>query len=692
MRQLNEAVLHNQMLVAVNVFSDGIFLCGMEKRSLSKEPTYHILVSPYEIASSDRYTGKGSGEIFHNKEVIGLVELFYTEKVILDEISENSRRIITTFIIIAFLIILTVFFNLNKSAIQPILNLARVSQEIAQSRNYSIRVEPRGKDETGILYDGFNSMLDQIQKREMEREKAEKELEQARILLDNVVNSMPSVLIAADSEAIITHWNNAAADYIGITHAEAIGKPLWQTAPMLQRYKNDYERVIKTKVPREYYRETFENSNVGYFNVTLFPLAGEGTQGVVVRIDDISELEEKDTELKQAQKMESVGMLAGGIAHDFNNVLVGIVGSLSIIQHKINSDAPLRKDDISKFIDVMQNASLRATDMVQHLLALSKKHELSLSHVDLNQIILNVINLCTNTFEKNIQIKSSLPQKEALVFVDETQIEQVLLNLCINGYHAMTLMRDSMDASGTLHITLKDIAPDDQFYSLHTQCAGKSYWKISVRDTGVGMDKENLARVFDPFFSTKQKGKGTGLGTTVAYNIVQQHNGFIDVHSECNVGTTFNIFIPKYQGIDRSEKQRKNDIIHKGSGLILVVDDEETVRYLARIILEECGYDVIFAEDGEQAVALFREHHEKIKAVLLDMVMPKKVGKETYIEMKSIDKDVKVLLSSGFKKDERVEAVLKLGVKGFIQKPYTIFNLSSALHDILHPADYHTDA
>ncbi|MBN2297459.1 MAG: response regulator [Deltaproteobacteria bacterium] len=682
--KLNEAVLHNQMLVAVNIISDGVFLCGLKKHTVEGKQEYLNLLSPYEIDSADPYTMKVRGDIYYNDEMIGAVEIFYTKELVLNAISQGSRRIIATFIIIALLIIVTVFFSLNKKAIRPILNLAHVSQEIAKSSNYSIRVEKSSKEEIGVLYDGFNNMLDQIQKRELERKKAEKELEYAKNLLNNVVNSMPSILISTDAQGNITHWNNSAIYHTGITYTDAIGKPLWKTAPMFQRYKVDYDTVIKTQMPTEYYRETFDHSESRYYNVTLFPLVADGPQGVVIRMDDVTELEEKDNELRQAQKMESIGMLAGGIAHDFNNVLVGIVGSISILQHKLKSSDFLKNEDMDKFIKVMHNASLRATDMVQQLLTLSKKQELSLTQVDLNETIVNVLKICQNTFEKNIELKTSLPQERALVLADETQIEQVILNLCINAYHAMSIMRnDSEDASGSLYISLDEMKPDNQFYQTHPGAADKIYWKISIRDTGVGMSKEILNKIFDPFFTTKQKDKGTGLGLTVVYNIVQQHNGFIDVSSECNAGTTFDIYLPKPLSMDFAEKIHKDDIVHKGEGLILVVDDEEMVRYLARVILEECGYEVIFAEDGEQAIQLFRKHHKDIKAVLLDMVMPKKVGKETYIEMKAIDKDVKVLLSSGFKKDERVEAVLKLGVNGFIQKPYTISNLSDALHSIL---------
>ena len=247
--KLNEAILHNQMLVAVNIFSDGVFLCGLKKESSAGKEEFMNLMRPHEIDPADSYTKKVSGDIYYNDETIGAVEIFYTERLILDAISRGAHRIIATFVVIALVIIVTVFINLNRKAIRPILDLAHVSREIAGSSNYSIRVENSGNDEIGVLYDGFNNMLDQIEKRETERRQAEKDLEYARNLLNNVVNSMPSVLISTDTLGRITHWNSSAVYHIGITCDEAIGKELWDTAPMFQRYRDDYTTVIETQVP-----------------------------------------------------------------------------------------------------------------------------------------------------------------------------------------------------------------------------------------------------------------------------------------------------------------------------------------------------------------------------------------------------------------------------------------------------------
>jgi CheY-like chemotaxis protein len=296
----------------------------------------------------------------------------------------------------------------------------------------------------------------------------------------------------------------------------------------------------------------------------------------------------------------------------------------------------------------------------------------------------SVLKICGTTFDKNIQIVPRLPDTPPMINADPAQLEQVLLNFCVNANHAMTIMReDRQDAGGTLTIDVERVVADRAFSETHPLAEHHVYWRIAVSDTGVGMDRETLAHVFDPFFTTKPKGTGTGLGLTMAYNIVQQHGGFIDAYSEKGMGTTFSIYLPVLVDTVREESAEVSDEVCRGSGLILVVDDEEVVRHTARVILEECGYEVLLASDGAQAVEIFRQRRAEISAVLLDMVMPGMIGKDAYLAMRSMDEHVKVLLSSGFKQDERVETVLKLGIRHFIQKPYTLRELSKAMHQVL---------
>ncbi len=248
----------------------------------------------------------------------------------------------------------------------------------------------------------------------------------------------------------------------------------------------------------------------------------------------------------------------------------------------------------------------------------------------------------------------------------------------------MTIMRkENEKQGGRLTIGIKKICIDHLFCSIHPEATPGRFLLISLADTGVGIESSIIKKIYDPFFTTKMQGIGTGLGLAMVYNIIHQHNGFIDVYSEVDVGSTFNIYLPEHEQWDQSvQPGEDNEIIH-GNGCVLVIDDEDVVRIIARNILSECGYEVILAEDGRRGIELFMKMQDRIKAVLLDMAMPGMSGDEVFGELKKIRPDVKVLLSSGFKQDTRVEKVLSLGVSGFIQKPYSMIEMSYKLNDVI---------
>jgi PAS domain S-box-containing protein len=406
-------------------------------------------------------------------------------------------------------------------------------------------------------------------------------------------------------------------------------------------------------------------------------------QGSFAMVSDLTEYEKKDRQLRQAQKMETVGTLAGGLAHDFNNILGGITGSLSLLQMETKKEEG-DPEEVEKYLDDMVDAAGRAIDIVKQLLSLSRKEELAFEPVDLNVSISNVMKICRNTFEKSIELNPVYYNEPATVLADPTQLEQILLNLCVNASHAMTIMKkEGKRWGGALSVFIEKIYPDLDFFQGHPKAEEGYYWKFSVNDEGVGMDEETVAKIFEPFFTTKSKSSGTGLGLAMVYNIVMQHKGMMEVKSEPGKGTSFIVYLPEYRDVLGPQKTKKDEKIVAGEGLVLVIDDEPIMRKIAIKILEKAGYNVIYAEDGEKGVELFKKHHHDLKLVLLDMQMPKKSGRETYIEMREINPGVKVLLASGFQKDERVEAILRLGVDGFIEKPYTFGQLVKAMQNII---------
>jgi PAS domain S-box-containing protein len=601
-----------------------------------------------------------------------------------------NKLIMAMLLIVLILIPLSLFLATKLQAIisKPLLELGNVTKKVSAEGNYSLRMKRVSSDEIGMLYDGFNDMMEQIQNRDTQRDRVENELKAAEFFLSSVMESMPSTLITTNRNGTVTQWNKAAVRLTDIAVDDAIGKSLWELIPDFEKYRDTIDKISNTKKTVQFYKElVIIKESTLYLNVTIFPLLDTQARRFVIMINNVTDIELKEQQLRQSQKMETVGTLAGGLAHDFNNVLGGIIGTISLFKYKISKKRQVTEKDVKKYFNTIEDSANRASDMVQHLLSLTRKQELSFEPADLNTIVESTVKICKNTFDKSIDINAVYSKEPATTNVDPTMIEQTLLNLCINASHAMTLMRtDAEKYGGTLNILLEKVRPDKYTvkFRLHPEYnEGEEYWRISVEDTGVGMTESTLSKIFDPFFTTKREGKGTGLGLAMVYTIMKQHNGFIDVYSQEDIGTTFHLYLPVYKSTGEVKTVAEKEEIHMGKGLILVIDDEEIMRQTAKSILEECGYDVLMAGNGEEGVELYKTNKEKITAVLLDMVMPKMSGKQAYIELAKINRDIKVLLASGFKQDGRVESILELGVNGFIQKPYSLMKLANSLHKVI---------
>lgn len=596
------------------------------------------------------------------------------------------------FLILAFSVVLfsvIIYLGTGFSLIRPILNLVSASNEIADKNNYNIRIESRSSDEIGQLCSSFNKMLTQIEKRDGE-------LSSARNMMTSMINSMPSIIISVDRNGIITHWNTSAAEKTKTDAPSAQGKHLQEILPELAEYLDYLPSVVESGHTVEFYRKEFYHDRVpntgnegSIYNISLYPQQGEDVEGMIIRIDDISETEKKEQLLRQAQKMETIGTLAGGIAHDFNNMLGGIMAPLSILEMKLEKQGGITNKDFERYLPIIKNSAQKSSELVKQLLTMTRKQEMNIGIIDLNTTLENVTNICKSSFDRCVEIASHPYKEPVIIKGDSTQIEQVILNLAINSVHAMTIKREKDEPrGGRLTMSIDYVSHKSPFLLRHPEAEkNESYWKLSVEDTGIGMEKDFIKKIFDPFFTTKDKGVGTGLGLTMVYSIVKEHRGFIDINSSPGEGTTFNLFFQEYSGKEITTDEQIKKPHFRGSGLILVADDEEVMRLSAKAILEECGYEVIMASDGQEAVELFRENHLRIKAVLLDMIMPRKSGRDVFTEIKDLNNNVKVLLTSGFRMDERVEEVMKLGIDIFIQKPYTMDTLCDAMQKIFDRDD-----
>jgi signal transduction histidine kinase/ligand-binding sensor domain-containing protein/FixJ family two-component response regulator len=390
-----------------------------------------------------------------------------------------------------------------------------------------------------------------------------------------------------------------------------------------------------------------------------------------------------EDQLQQAQKMETIGTLAGGVAHDFNNLLAGMIGTLSMLDWQLDAEEASASAVIREQLEVVRDCALRAAEIVQQLLGLSRRAELRLTTVDLGQVVGDVVKICRASFDPRIEIEIQPSDEALLVDADPVRIKQVLLNLALNA-------RDAMPDGGQLGFELRLIAPR----------SGGGRVRVTVRDTGHGIEPQHLGRIFDPFFTTKPVGKGTGLGLAMVYGIVTQHRGSVQVESERGKGTAFHVELPASTraalpgAVPLSELPR-------GSETVLVVDDEQVVRQLARGMLQSLGYAVLSAGDGEEALDILRAslasdkdwlpeqtppRYPPIDLVLLDLIMPKKSGRETLQQIRIRCPGLPVIVSSGVQLDVQSLGMRGLRVSGLLSKPYELTDLAIAVRLALDAA------
>jgi len=378
-----------------------------------------------------------------------------------------------------------------------------------------------------------------------------------------------------------------------------------------------------------------------------------------------------ESQLQQAQKMEAIGTLAGGIAHDFNNILFPIVGHTEILLEDVSKDGPLRDS-----LNEIYTASLRARELVQQILSFSRQGKSELKLIKIQIIIKEALKLIRSTIPTTISINQNLQPECGAVNVDPTQIHQIVMNLATNAYHAME------ENGGELKVVLKEIELS-QHEVIPLDLAPGPYACLTVADTGKGMTKDVRDNAFKPFFTTKEKGKGTGMGLSVVHGIVKSMNGSIQLHSEPGCGTEFQIFLPIVKSaFEKQDTQTKEPVIG-GSESVLLVDDEKSIIAMGRQALERLGYQVTTRTSGIEALEVFRANPDKFDLVITDMAMPKISGDKLAFELMKIRSDIPVLLCTGFSENMTDEKIKSLGIKGLLIKPMVIKYLAKKIREVL---------
>ena len=506
-----------------------------------------------------------------------------------------------------------------------------------------------------------------------ERKRFEKALQESEERFRDLANLLPETVFETDKKGRFTFLNQSSLERFGYSPEEITRGVnfLDVIAPEdHERFVLNYFKYIKGEnIGLNEYTARKKNgitfSVLAHATVVYHDGEPAGIRGFLI---DITEKKNIEQQLVRAQKMEAIGTLAGGIAHDFNNLLMGILGNISIMR--------MNFDDSHPFFDrltYMEEYVQRGSDLTKQLLGFAQGGKYEIKPTHLGKFIRRSSEMFGRT-KKEIRIHHKVPEALWPVEVDRGQMEQVLLNLYVNAWHAMP-------GGGDLYLSVENVDLDEMDVSPFDVKPGK-YVKMTITDTGVGMDEATKARIFEPFFTTKEHGRGTGLGLASVYGIIKNHGGFINVESEKHLGTSFLIFLPASDKKVVDEYMAKEDV-QKGQETILFIDDEDMVLDVGSEMIKGLGYEVMTAAGGKQGLEIYEQNRENIDLVILDMIMPDISGKDTFDILQRINPSVRVLLSSGYSLDGQAKEIMKNGCRGFIQKPFTMSELSNKIRGIL---------
>jgi PAS domain S-box-containing protein len=499
-----------------------------------------------------------------------------------------------------------------------------------------------------------------------------KERDRAQQYLDTV----EAIIVALDANGSVTMVNRKGCEILGFRESEIVGRNWFeQFLPRPEGREPAY--AIFQKIMAGNIKETtyFENAiitrsgeqrTIAWHNSSLRDADGR-IVGTLSAGEDNTERKKLEDQLRQAQKMEAVGVLAGGVAHDFNNILSAIVGYASLIQMKIKADIHLRQ-----MVDQVLASTERAAELTKSLLAFSRKQVVELKPLNVNDLLYQFHKIMVRLVSEDIEFRLNLCGETLMVSADKGQLEQVLMNLVANA-------RDAMPKGGTLIVTTESVKLEEDQGDLKQG----SFAAISVSDTGLGMENTTVEHIFEPFYTTKEVGKGTGLGLAIVHGIIMNHKGVIHVSSEPGKGTTFKLWIPLHVSVSAANIPPRFLPPPRGTEVILLVEDDPAVREATRRILEEHGYSVLTAIDGEDAIAAFRANKERIQLVLCDVIMPRKNGREAVEEIKRMSPAVKVLFMSGYTADIISQRGLLQEDFHFISKPLNPSDLLKTMRDVL---------
>jgi PAS domain S-box-containing protein len=525
-------------------------------------------------------------------------------------------------------------------------------------------------DEGGEPYSVLSSGEDITRRRE-----AEEALAYSEDFLRSIIDAEPECVKLIDQDGVVLQMNAAGVAMLEADDARDVpGKSVYPFINPEHRdtFKAFLQAVCKGRPGTLEFEITGVKGTRRWLESHAVPFRDkrDGRMLMLAVTRDITERRRLEGRLHQARKMEAIGTLTGGIAHDFNNILSAIIGFGEGLEMDMPAD-----DQMRPYLEQMLAAADKGTKLTHNLLAFGRKLEVKLIPVKINTIVEGVEKIVRGLIGEVVKLECVYADPELTVMADASQMEQALINLCTNA-------RDSMPQGGTLRISVSEVVIDEHFIRENGFGKPGNYGLLSVTDTGVGMDEVTKQRIFEPFYTTKSPGMGTGLGLSTVYGVVKQHGGYIDVRSEVGRGSSFNIYLPVVKLWERAEAAVPTTPLKGGTETILVAEDDAAVRKITKDVLEKFGYTVLEAEDGQKAVEVFTSHKDDIDLLLLDVVMPNKNGREAYEEIRGMSPEVKALFTSGHVSEVVNKEVIGHGLE-FISKPASPRQIIRKVREIL---------